>query len=142
MNSSLKILSDKEKKISSANHLSKRITNSGYKNGKSNNGLESSTNDRIDSASLTERLKMILAQQDPDSKFINKMKLVELYDYVNKKHHGNIENNSYFLKDSLEKLCQINDRDYPELFEIRNLIVTSSGEVTILCKKRSRPIVF
>ncbi|AWV98810.1 iron-sulfur cluster repair di-iron protein [Arcticibacterium luteifluviistationis] len=58
-----------------------------------------------------------------------------LADYIEKKHHRYVEEKILEIKPLLEKLCSVHGENHPELHEIKELFMTSAGELTAHMKK-------
>jgi regulator of cell morphogenesis and NO signaling len=84
----------------------------------------------VDSDELITQLDTMLAQNDPDAQYINDLNLDELCRYIVKRHHSYVRESIPFLENSLEKLCRVHGEIHPELFELKDLFLTSAGELT------------
>ncbi len=58
-----------------------------------------------------------------------------LADYIEKKHHRYVTEQTPVLKGYLDKLCSVHGDKHPELFEIRQLFAECAGELAMHMKK-------
>lgn len=58
-----------------------------------------------------------------------------LVTYIEKVHHRFVEEKSTVLKQYLNKICIVHGQKHPELFQINELFLKSSGELSIHMKK-------
>lgn len=58
-----------------------------------------------------------------------------LVDYIEKKHHRYVEEKTPVLRQFLDKLCRVHGGRHPELLEINELFIASSGELAAHMKK-------
>ncbi|SMO77275.1 regulator of cell morphogenesis and NO signaling [Saccharicrinis carchari] len=84
---------------------------------------------------LVPELEAMLTVKDPDSKYIDGMELDELCDYIEKRHHTYVSDNIPFLKQKLEKLCNVHGGNHPELFEVKELFDVVAGNLTMHMQK-------
>ena len=89
----------------------------------------------IEPKQLIVQLEKIAETIDPDTEYINNLTLDELCDHIVKRHHSYVKGNIPFLKESLEKICDVHGANHPELFEIRKLFNESAGELTMHMQK-------
>ncbi len=89
----------------------------------------------IEAQPLIEQLEDMAGDYDPDSHFINSLAPGELVDYIVKRHHSYVRNAIPFLKQNLDKLCEVHGDHHPELFEIRDLFYGSAGDLTMHMQK-------
>ena len=89
----------------------------------------------IDTEQLINELKIVAAQKDPDSEYINHLSLAELISYIVKRHHAYVHESIPPLKKNLEKVCQVHGEHHPELFKIRDLFNSSAGNLTMHMQK-------
>src|ERR1035437_3830631 len=89
----------------------------------------------INPEQLIKQLETLIVQNDPDSEYINNLALGELSDYIIKRHHAYVHENIPVLKRNLEKICQVHGGHHPELFEIKELFISSAGELTMHMQK-------
>ena len=61
-----------------------------------------------------------------------------LADYIEKKHHRYIEQNTPAIKQFLEKLCKVHGSRHPELFEISEEFNASAGELAAHMRKEEQ----
>jgi len=84
---------------------------------------------------LIVQLEKVAENGDPDTEYINSLSPDELCDYIVKRHHSYVKNSIPFLKDSLEKICNVHGTNHPELFEIKKLFNESAGELIMHMQK-------
>jgi regulator of cell morphogenesis and NO signaling len=96
---------------------------------------EACTEAGVNQDSLIAQLETIMAQNDPDSAYIDGMALDELAVYIEKRHHSYVRKSIPFLKASLDKICEVHGANHPELFEIRELFNESAGNLTMHLQK-------
>lgn len=77
----------------------------------------------------------LLKVKDPESKYIEGLGLDQLCDYIISRHHSYVSENIPFLQQKLQKLCDVHGVAHPELFEIKALFETISGNLTTHMKK-------
>jgi regulator of cell morphogenesis and NO signaling len=97
--------------------------------------LEACNEAGIEPKQLIVQLEKIAETIDPDTEYINNLTLDELCDHIVKRHHSYVKGNIPFLKESLEKICDVHGANHPELFEIRKLFYESAGELTMHMQK-------
>lgn len=96
---------------------------------------EASKNAQVDSNKLYNEINLLVSSSDPESKYIDSLELDELCDYIEKRHHTYVNENLPFLKQKLEKLCNVHAGNHPELYEIRDLFEETSGNLSAHMKK-------
>jgi regulator of cell morphogenesis and NO signaling len=96
---------------------------------------EACNNSSIDINALIPELEAVIQANDPDSEYINRLALNELCDYIEKRHHSYVNENIPFLKNKLQKLCEVHGKDHPELFEVKELFDGAAGELSTHMKK-------
>ncbi len=84
----------------------------------------------IDAKQLIQQIEELIAQNDPDTDFINNLGLGELCEYIIKRHHAYVHKSIPILKKNLEKVCQVHGEHHPELFEIKELFYGCAGDLT------------
>lgn len=84
----------------------------------------------VDSGALITQLDALLGQKDADAQYIDGLNLDELCQYIIRRHHAYVRESIPFLQTSLEKLCRVHGKNHPELFEVKDLFLTSAGEFT------------
>ena len=89
----------------------------------------------INPGQLITELETLVAQKDPDSKYINDLGLEELCNYIVKRHHAYVRENIPLLKKNIEKICQVHGEHHPELFRINELFTASAGNLTMHMQK-------
>ncbi len=88
-----------------------------------------------DMEQLLPELKMMVTLNDPDSKYMDGMELDELCDYIEKRHHTYVNDNIPFLRQKLEKLCDVHGANHSELFEVQELFDATAGNLTTHMQK-------
>lgn len=96
---------------------------------------EACTEVGVNPEKLIMQLETVVAQNDPDSEYIDSLSLTELADYIIKRHHTYVRDNILFLTRNLEKICQVHGQHHPELFSIRDLFLASAGDLTMHMQK-------
>ncbi len=91
---------------------------------------EACTGAGIDPDKLIKQLETLASQKDPDSEYINELRLGELCDYIVKRHHKYVLESIPPLKKNLEKICQVHGMNHAELFEINKLFTDSADVLT------------
>jgi regulator of cell morphogenesis and NO signaling len=61
--------------------------------------------------------------------------LDHLVNYIERKHHAYVESKSLEIKEYLTKICSVHGEQHPELLEINDLFVESSGDLGAHMKK-------
>jgi regulator of cell morphogenesis and NO signaling len=89
----------------------------------------------VDSGKLISELESILALQDPDSEYINRLTPGELCNYIVKRHHAYVMETIPFLKINLDKICQVHGERHPELFKVRDQFYDSAQELSVHMQK-------
>lgn len=88
-----------------------------------------------DLGKLLPELELMVILNDPDSKYMDSMELDELCDYIEKRHHTYVSENIPFLKQKLQKLCDVHGANHPELFEVKELFNIVAGNLTMHMQK-------
>ncbi|MFK7001655.1 iron-sulfur cluster repair di-iron protein [Flavobacterium oreochromis] len=70
-----------------------------------------------------------------DSNNFKAMSLDTLIDYIEEKHHTYVEEKIPVIMQLLNKICQVHGTKNPDLFEIRDLFVASSNDLSQHMKK-------
>ena len=83
----------------------------------------------ISSHQLLNELAEISKQPDSNAVDFQTWSLDLLADYIEKKHHRYIEQNTPALQQFLDKLCEVHGINHPELFEIREEFNASAEEL-------------
>lgn len=96
---------------------------------------EACTESGADSDRLIAELRSTAESTDPDTEYINSLSLSELSDYIIRRHHSFVRKNIPFLKEGLDRICEVHGNAHPELFRIRELFNESSGDLTIHMQK-------
>ncbi len=89
----------------------------------------------IDINRLLPEIEEVLQVSDPDSKYIEGLELDELADYIVKRHHSFVSENIPFLKQKLQKLCDVHGDNHPELFEVNKLFGEGADNLTLHMQK-------
>jgi regulator of cell morphogenesis and NO signaling len=96
---------------------------------------EACKNANIDPNQFLPEIEQVLLVSDPDSKYIEGLELDELSDYIVKRHHSYVRENIPFLKQKLQKLCDVHGENHPELFEVNKLFSETAGNLTMHMQK-------
>lgn len=90
---------------------------------------------QIDPNELLESLNDVMNTGTGESIDYKSWPLDLLAEYVEKKHHRYVEEKTPALRQFLDKLCKVHGNRHPELFEINELFIASSGELASHMKK-------
>ncbi len=96
---------------------------------------EACKNANIDPKQLLPEIEQVLQVSDPDSRYIEELELDELANYIVKRHHSFVTENIPFLKQKLQKLCDVHGENHPELFEVNKLFCEAAGNLTMHMQK-------
>ena len=96
---------------------------------------EACENSNADLNKLVSEIEALLKVNDPESKYIERLGLDQLCDYIVNRHHSYVSDNIPFLKQKLQKLCDVHGLGHPELFEINKLFETMAGNLATHMKK-------
>lgn len=80
-------------------------------------------------------IEPVMKEQDRDSKFIEKLSLDHLCNYIEETHHAYINDNAPFIQQKLDKLCNVHGENHPELFEVKELFNGAVGNLTAHMQK-------
>lgn len=97
--------------------------------------LEACNEVGIEPNQLITQLEEISDHVDPDSEYINNLALDELSEYIVNRHHSYVAKNIPFLKESLEKICDVHGENHPELLTIRDLFFESADALKMHMQK-------
>lgn len=89
----------------------------------------------MDAAVLYSELEAVQNRKSGENTDFGSWPLDLLTDYIEKKHHRYVEEKIPILKAYLDKLCKVHGGRHPELFQIQDHFITSSGELTAHMKK-------
>ncbi|MDX9812406.1 MAG: iron-sulfur cluster repair di-iron protein [Bacteroidales bacterium] len=89
----------------------------------------------IDADTLIIKLEKLSENNDPDTEYINSLVPDELSDYIERRHHSYVKNHIPFLRQSLDKICDVHGSRHPELLEIRELFRGSAADLTTHMQK-------
>ncbi len=89
----------------------------------------------IDPQHLIGQLEKLEGQRDPESDFIDSLTLGELTDYIIKRHHAYVRASIPVLEKNLEKICRVHGEHHTELLKIRELFISSGGELAMHMQK-------
>ncbi|MGD9900900.1 MAG: iron-sulfur cluster repair di-iron protein [Calditrichaceae bacterium] len=96
---------------------------------------EASEKSGINVQELISGIKLLMDNEDRDSKFIENLPLDHLCNYIEEKHHAYINDKAPFIQQKLEKLCNVHGENHPELFEVKELFDGAVGNLTVHMKK-------
>jgi len=77
----------------------------------------------------------VMKDHDRDSKFIEKLPLDQLCNYIEETHHAYINEKAPFIQQKLDKLCSVHGEKHPELFKVKELFDGAVGNLTAHMKK-------
>ena len=86
------------------------------------------SNTRI--ANLKSEIDPMLQVYDPDSRFIEKLSLEELSNYIVKRHHSYVKESIPFLQAKLKKLINLHGHKRPVLHELSKLFSEAADTLT------------
>lgn len=89
----------------------------------------------VETDSLISNLEKVFAVNDPDSIWLNNLEPDELADYIVKRHHTYVRENIQFLTRNLDKICDVHGGNHPELHEVKELFLSSAGNLTMHMQK-------
>lgn len=84
---------------------------------------------------LIHALEAQMKVSDSESRYIEKLELGQLCDYIINRHHGYVNDTVPFLLMKLQKLCDVHGPAHAELFNIKELFETMAGNLAIHMKK-------
>ena len=93
------------------------------------------TKKNIDSQSVINDLNLVINQQGTETIDYRSWPLDLLADYIEKKHHRYVEAKIIEIKPYLNKICSVHGERHPELLEINEHFLNSTGELTKHMKK-------
>ncbi|MCF8374596.1 MAG: DUF542 domain-containing protein, partial [Bacteroidales bacterium] len=73
----------------------------------------------VDINKLIPEIEALVQSSDPDSKYMDSLSLDALSEYIVKRHHSYVAENIPFIKQNLDKLCDVHGSHNLELFEVR-----------------------
>jgi regulator of cell morphogenesis and NO signaling len=97
--------------------------------------LEACDKSKVDINSIMPELEAIVQVSDPDSKYLEGLDLDALCEYIVKRHHTYVSENIPFLKQKLQKLCDVHGENHPELFEVARLFGEGADNLTMHMQK-------
>ena len=89
----------------------------------------------VDMNKLIPELELLVQLNDPDSKYLDGLELDALSEYVVKRHHTYVSENIPFLKEKLQKLCDVHGEGHPELFDVAKLFGEGADNLTMHMEK-------
>lgn len=89
----------------------------------------------IDSNELLDKLEAVINSKTDQAIDYKSWPLDLLAEYIEKKHHRYVEEKIPILRQFLDKLCKVHGERHPELFEIKDLFLGCSGELSSHMKK-------
>jgi len=84
---------------------------------------------------LIPELELLVQVSDPDSKYLDGLELDALCEYIVKRHHTYVSENIPFLRQKLQKLCEVHGESHPELFEVAKLFGVGADNLTMHMQK-------
>ena len=89
----------------------------------------------VDLNKLIPELELLVQVSDPDSKYLDGLELDALCEYIVKRHHTYVSENIPFLRQKLQKLCEVHGESHPELFEVAELFGEGADNLTMHMQK-------
>lgn len=89
----------------------------------------------VDMNKLIPELELLVQVSDPDSKYLDGLELDALCEYIVKRHHSYVSENIPFLRQKLQKLCEVHGESHPELFEVAGLFDEGANNLTMHMQK-------
>jgi regulator of cell morphogenesis and NO signaling len=89
----------------------------------------------IEPDELVNELEKLNMLKDPDSDYINSMRLDQLADYIVQRHHSYVKKMIPFIEANLDKICLKHGQRHPEVFMIRDLFHKTAGNLTMHMQK-------
>ncbi len=96
---------------------------------------EASERNNLKAQEIIALIAPVMETQDRDSKFIENLPLDQLCNYIEETHHAYINENTPFIQQKLEKLCNVHGDNHPELFEVKELFDGAVGNLTAHMQK-------
>lgn len=96
---------------------------------------EACNNADVDMGQLIPELESIVQMNDADSKYLDGLELDALCEYIVKRHHSYVSEHIPFLKEKLQKLCEVHGENHPELFDVAKLFGEGADNLTIHMQK-------
>src|SRR5690606_12139153 len=90
---------------------------------------------KLDAALLLKEIENVQNQANDNGIDFQSWPLDLLADYVEKKHHRYVEQQTPILQQYLDKLCRVHGNHHPELFEITDHFNASAGDLAMHMKK-------
>lgn len=89
----------------------------------------------VDLNQLMPELELLVQVSDPDSKYLDGLELDALSEYIVKRHHTYVSENIPFLRQKLQKLCEVHGESHHELFEVAKLFGEGADNLTMHMQK-------
>lgn len=89
----------------------------------------------VDIELLIRQLNEAMKQEDRGSKYIENLPLPTLCDYIVETHHQYVREKSVFIREKLQKLCDVHGDHHPELFKIREMFNAASENLKLHMEK-------
>lgn len=96
---------------------------------------EACNNSNADIDELITEITTQLKVNDAETRYIEQLDLGLLCDYIIARHHSYVSDNIPFLKQKLQKLCDVHGSNHPELFEINELFGTMADNLVAHMEK-------
>jgi len=97
--------------------------------------VEACEKSNVDLNQLIPELELLVQVSDPDSKYLDGLELDALCEYIVKRHHTYVSENIPFLRQKLQKLCEVHGESHPELFEVAKLFGEGADNLTLHMQK-------
>lgn len=96
---------------------------------------EACIRDKLDPEALLSQLESTMVHMDRNSRYIEKLPLSGLCEYIVEIHHSYINETAPFLQQNLQKLCDVHGERHPELFQIKDMFNEAAGNLAAHMKK-------
>ncbi|MFO8000799.1 MAG: iron-sulfur cluster repair di-iron protein [Marinilabilia sp.] len=92
---------------------------------------EASNKAGVDVQALIADLNSAMKEEDFDARFIESLSPDQLADYIEKRHHSYVKEKIPFIKQKLQKLCDVHGGNHPELFKISESFEEGAGNLSM-----------
>jgi regulator of cell morphogenesis and NO signaling len=89
----------------------------------------------IEPVLLIENLEQVIVNQENRITDYQSWRIDLMADYIEKKHHRYVEEKTLEIKPYLDKICKVHGDRHPELFEINEHFIATTGELAQHMKK-------
>lgn len=91
---------------------------------------EASRKAGVDVQALIAQINSAMQEEDFDARFIEGLSPDQLADYIEKRHHSYVKEKIPFIKQKLQKLCDVHGGNHQELFKISELFEEGAGNLS------------